>query len=313
MSWYNKKGAAPAFDVIIYAVLGLVFLAMVIGIYVALQGSILNQETFSQTGCWLTNTIKCNGGLFSGMPSLCLPETLEESVNTEKLADLTRDAWWMYKEGECDLGNAVDEVYSVYSFTPENDISLAEFFLYELSHNSNNPEKTVAIEKSNYAYLEANTKDHTLCFDKSEYGETNSLQGMYLEGGELYYMLFYDDQPPENDGGDKILISQNPEYDAGLFKSLAIRAALVGGTIGAIAALPAVGAGIVVYTGGAALGTITSSVIVGTGLAAEAVGGTTIAITGLTLAGANAGTFYATAENDDSACVQYGFAGELNE
>ncbi len=311
MSWYNKKGAAPAFDIIIYAVLGLVFLATVIGIYVTLQGSILNQETFSQTGCWLTNTIKCNGGLFSGMPSLCLPETLEKSVDTAKLADLTRDTWWMYKEGECDMGNVADEVYSVYSFTPEKDISLAEFYLHLLSYNRE--EETSDISKSDYAYLEANTKDHTICFDKSEYAETNSIQGMYLEGGKLYYMLFYDDQPPEDDGGDKILISQNPEYDAGLWKSLGTRAAIVGGTVAAIATLPAVGAGIVVYSGGAALGTITSSVIVGTGLAAEAVGGTTIAITGLGLAGTNAGTFYATAESDNTACVQYGFVGELNE
>lgn len=309
MSWYNKKGAAPAFDVIIYAVLGLVFLGMVIAVYVTLQGTVLNKEAFVQTGCWLTNSIKCGGGVFSAMPNLCFPETIEEPIGTEKLADLTRDTWWMYKEGTCDMGNVGDEIYSAYAFTPEKDIGLGEFFAQILTHNSNSPKKEVSIENSDYSYLEKNTKDNTLCFDKSEYDEGNTIQQMYLEEGQIYYLLFYDDQGPEDDGGDKILVSQDPSFDAGWWKSIGLRAGIVGVTVAAIAALPVAGAGIVIYTGGAALGTITSSVIVGTGLAAEAVGGTTIAITGLGLAGANAGTFYATAESDDSTCVQYNVFG----
>ncbi len=314
MSWYNKKGAAPAFDVIIYAVLGLVFLAMVIAIYVSLQGSVLNKETFSQTGCWLTNTIKCNGGLFSGMPSLCLPETLEEPIDTAKLADLTRDTWWMYKEGECDMGSAADEVYPVYTFIPEKDINLGEFFLYDLSHNSNNPSKIVTIENSDYAYLETNTIGQTFCFDTHD----ADIKNLKLGEGELYYILYYDDQELFGDSlGDRILISSDPDYDKEWARNV-----IVGATVGTVAAAGL--AAVTIFSGGTSL-TLSAGFVPTVSLVTNAVlylvaaeTGSTLAIAGLGAAagayGGSEGAFYvSSAFQGDGSCLAYGPGEVLNE
>jgi len=217
MHWCKKKGQAPQFNLIIAAVLGLVFLAFFIAILIAARGETLNAEFFQQLGCWSTNTIKCGGGAFSGLPSLCTLQTVEEPVDVAKLADLTRDTWWMYKQGECDYGTAIDEVYHVYAFKADKDLTLQSFFAQILQNSRGEPVGD-AVERSDYAFLESGSLAQTLCFDKSD--EKSSIAtDLTLESGKPYYIIFYDDQP-ETETGDMILISANPSFDADYWHQL---------------------------------------------------------------------------------------------
>ncbi len=307
----SKRGEESSpWGAIFATVFGLVFLAMFIGIIVGLKSDngLLTKDSAVQTGCWLSNTIKCSGGIFASMPSLCSLENLEDSVDTKKLATLTRDTWWMYKENTCDFGNAFDEVYPVYAFTPSEDIFLGNYFKILLENNRGKPVNE-HIENSDYAYLEKNTQknEQAICFDKKAFEGQDQNKLTLDSGNGPYYMMYYDDQLPENDGGDKILITNNPSFDAGLWKSYGLRTSAVVVLAAAIVALPVAGAGVVMYTGG---GLTWSAVATGTALAAEAIGSTVI-ITGLgSIASGTGATFYLTADSDDSNCVYYNIFGE---
>ena len=295
MRLYKKGEEGSPWGAIFAAVLGLVFLVMFIGIIIALQGDLLTKETAVQTGCWLTNTVKCTGGVFSAMPSLCTLETLEDSVDTPKLADLTRDTWWMYKENTCDMGSSADEIYPVYAFTPKDDIPLPDLIAYSLTHNRG---KSVSEENSDYAYLETNTEGQSICFDKSN--ENSAISNLKLEGGQLYYILYYDDQIPSEEG-DKILITENPNFDDGYWKEIGIGTVVAAGAI--VVAATTAGTGVAIYTGGISG---VSAIVAGSELAIGLIGTKAAVITAAGVASGAAGTYYITSENDNSNCVAYG-------
>ena len=292
----NKRGEEGSpWGAIFAAVLGLVFLAMFIGIIIVSQGDLLTKETATQTGCWLTNSIKCTGGVFASIPTLCTPETVDDPIDTAKLASLTRETWWMFKENTCDLGNVVDKIYPVYAFTPKEDMSLVDFTAYTLTHNSAG--QIVSGDKSDYAYLETNTPGQTICFDKSK--EDSAISNLKLEKGKVYYILYYDDQPIKEEG-DKILITDNPKFDAGYWKEVGIATAIATG--GVIVAATTAGAGVAIYTGGISG---ISAITAGTELAVGLIGTKAAIITASTVAGAS-GSYYVSSESDDSSCVLYG-------
>ncbi|MSR86331.1 hypothetical protein EXS74_02965, partial [Candidatus Woesearchaeota archaeon] len=279
MRLYKKGEEGSPWGAIFASVLGLVFLAMFIGIIIALQGDLLTKETAVQTGCWLTNTVKCTGGVFQAMPSLCSLETLEDAVDTPQLADLTRDTWWMFKENSCDMGVSGDEIYPVYSFTPKDDIAIPDFIAYTLTHSRG---QSVSGEKSDYAYLETSTEGQSICFDKSN--ENSAISNLKLEGGELYYILYYDDQVPSEEG-DKILITANPNFDAGYWKEVGIATVVAAGAV--VVAAATAGAGVAVYTGGISG---VSAIVAGSELAIGLIGTKAAVITAAGVAGAT-GTY----------------------
>ena len=201
----DNKGVAPGLDLVTSLVLALAFIAFVVGLIVAVNENILNVKSVQQVGCWITNTLQCTGGIFSSAPSLCSYETLEDPVDTKKLAALARDTWWMYKQGTCDYGFVGDEIFPAYAFTLEKDIKLSEFFSYITAHNRG---KTTDIVHSDFAYLEENTKGPTLCFDRA------TIDDLTLKKDTQYYMIFYDDQPAY-DQGDLVLISEDPKFTSG--------------------------------------------------------------------------------------------------
>jgi len=208
MHLFNKRGEAQGFSVVIGMILGLVLIAFVIGLLLVVRAEALNKETFQQTGCWLTNNVKCTGGILSDLPTLCLYDIVEEPADVDKVASLIRSTWWMYMRNGCDFGNAGDEAYPAYAFTPKEDIILKDFFNNITSENRG---KETDIEHSDYAYLEGETEGNTLCFDK-KYGD--SISESILEKGEEYYIIYYDDQFP-HDQGDMIIISGDPEFTGG--------------------------------------------------------------------------------------------------
>ena len=296
MPWRNKRGQeGSSWSAIFAAVLGLVFLAMFIGIIIVAQGDLLTKETATQTGCWLTNSVKCSGGVFTSMPTLCTLETVDDPVDTAKLASLTRETWWMFKENTCDFGNVADEIYPVYAFTPKEDISLVDFTAYTLTHNSAG--QVVSGDKSDYAYLETNTPGQTICFDKSK--EDSAISNLKLEKGKVYYMLYYDDQPISEEG-DKILITENADFDVGYWKEVGIATVIAAGAVVVTAATG--GAGVAIYTGSISG---VSAIAAGTELAVGLIGTKAAIITAAGVAGAS-GTYYVSSESDDSDCVLYG-------
>jgi hypothetical protein len=208
--------------------LGLLALVVIIGIIILIKNLFIGEDLASQIPCWVTNNLKAGGSFFSLIPSCS--RNLAEDVDMEKFASLVRGTWWMYLQGEEDLGNAADEIFLAYVFTPKEDISLEEYFKYILS--TNHGEKS-DIAHSDYAYLEKNTIGQTLCFDKS--GEDNSINNFYLEKGKTYYIMFYDDQPPTSIGGDRILISPDPDFDATKWSSKII-STILGSAIGSAVA-----------------------------------------------------------------------------
>jgi len=224
MHWYNKKGEESApLSLILAGIIGIVFLLMFFGIVIAWKEGFLNKDFFQQAGCWSTNTIQCGGGLFSGWPSLCFLETIEEPADIRKLASLTRDTWWMFKEGKCDFSTVGDDLYIVYTFSPKGTISLDDFVksLLEYNRGTNVQGK---VENSDYAYLEANTAGATLCFDL----ESEGVQEKQIVEGETYYIIYYDDvrfvgESLIDEGpSDALLISTNPNFDKGHFADLLV-------------------------------------------------------------------------------------------
>jgi len=189
-------------------ILALLFILVVVGILFSVKELFIGEDLSGQLPCWITNNIKYNGAIFSLIPSGCSLQVVDD-VNMEKFASLIRGTWWMFLQGEEDFGNTADEIFPVYAIVPNEDISLEEYFSYILTTNKG--KKTSDIAHSDYAYLEANTDEQTLCFDQ---GTSDSIKNLYLEKGKTYYIMFYDDQPPSSIGGDRILISSDPDFDA---------------------------------------------------------------------------------------------------
>ena len=220
MRLYNKKGVGLAFNVIIYAVAGIVFLAMFIGILIVFKDD-FNKETVVQTICWATNSIKCGGGLFVALPS-CTLETLEEPIDETQFASLLRATYWMYKQGECDFGVQEDQVYPVYSFQLSEDINLGEFLNSLTQRKDGEIIKNLDIKYSDLAYLEDGTYYQTLCFDTND---KEGISNKKLVKGKLYYIIYYDDASQlvagilsSREKSDAILISDDPTFDKEWFE-----------------------------------------------------------------------------------------------
>ncbi len=205
----SKKGALP-FEVIIGLVLGLVFLVVTFSIYGAVQTGVLNVETMAQTGCWLTNTIKCGGGLFKGIPSVCSPLEDAGEIETEELASLLRNTWWMYKEGSCNYGVPGNDVYPAYAFIPKEEIDINELLSYLLTHNRGTEIDIEDVKNSDYNYLEENTEGKTLCFDRAD----SAILNEKLAKGKIYYLLYYDYEQLGAGQGDRILITSDASFTA---------------------------------------------------------------------------------------------------
>ena len=209
----NKKGDAATSETP-YVVLAVVLLVLGLSIFLIVKSNFLNDTSARETMCYFSNNLKSGGGAFALFPNLCSLEIVEYPVDTMEFSSLVRRSWWMYLQGTEDLGNAADEVFPIYQFTPSEDINLGKYFIYSLSYS--NGVRQTDISKTDYAYLEKNTLGPTICFDKS--GDGATINNYYLSQGETYYIMFYDDQAP-HEMNDMILISPNPNFDAGYWKS----------------------------------------------------------------------------------------------
>jgi hypothetical protein len=247
MRFWSDKGQGLPWKLILTLITGLAGLLILIGA-IGVMAAFLTPNFFSQSGCWMSNTLKCGGGVLSGaLPDFCQLEVIEVGADMERFSTIVRDTWYQYKQGECDFGITGDEIYVAYAFTPEEDISLADYFDYILNHNRG--EEVQDVIYSDYNYLEANTPGLSMCFDNSD----NNIKNFNLKSGEIYYVSFYDNQ--EENINDMILISSEPNFDAGYWASQADLATYaVAGAAGSLLSLSTGGIGAVVIVAGSAAG-----------------------------------------------------------
>ncbi len=205
---FSKKGGAEdkPMTILIPIILALVFLVAIIGF---ISGSeLFTVEYWDEFGCWTTNGLKCGGGLAYYLPSSCVLTIEEEAVSNETLAEMLKDAWWMYHKNKCDYGAAFDETYLIYAFSVEEDYKIEDFLSYLINHNDG--KEVDSIVYSDFNKIEEGSDTFTLCFDRI-YSKT--IESNELKKGEDYYILFFDDQG--NDYGDKLVITENPDLSAG--------------------------------------------------------------------------------------------------
>ena len=202
----NKRGKLAPEQTVLLIIAEVVILSIT-GIVLGAKG-VFTADFFSQTSCWLTNTAKCGGGFFSHFPSACRFNVIEEPIVMEEFSTKLTDTWWMFKEGACDFGAAIDETYFVYAIVPQEDISLEEYFAYSIAYKDG---VKTDVTNSAYNYLEQNTGYQTLCFDI----ESEGIPDKKLVKDEYYYIIFYDDQDLIGDSDDdRILITTNENFEA---------------------------------------------------------------------------------------------------
>jgi hypothetical protein len=264
-SLFKKRGQGATVPLIIGLVISLVTLFVIFSIYGYAQTSALNVETVTQTGCWLSNTVKCGEGFFSFWPSLCAIDVKEEPVTKKEVAKMIRDTWWMYKgQSECDFGNIGDEIFPVYAFEPAEDIAIIDLLDHMRTHNRGRP--VTKATKSDYNYIEQGSKLYTLCFDMHD--KEGIAQGKLAADADPYYMFYYDDQELVEFGyqsltleykSDAILISTNPSFDKSYFKSMidigvagvyGVGVGTIAGTLGVVSGGALIVPTIVIGTGG---------------------------------------------------------------
>ncbi|MAG78705.1 hypothetical protein CL616_05060 [archaeon] len=203
MVFSHKKGAASMeqITILLAAIAGLIVILL---IYTSASGSFLNFDFFSSTSCWASNGIKCSGGAFTFVSSLCSPQKIDEPIDQEQLASLLRDTYYMYHRSECDLNNIGGELYVTYFFEVDQEISISSFIAYLFENNRGEPEKDMA--KTDIAYLEENTQGNTLCFD-TNYDEIADFK---LKPKKTYYIHYWDrDSLLYPNQGDRIIITRD--------------------------------------------------------------------------------------------------------
>jgi len=124
----NKKGDAATSETP-YVVLAVVLLVLGLSIFLIVKSNFLNNTSARETMCYLSNNVRSGGGIFT-FANLCSLEIVEDPVDTAEFSSLVRRSWWKYLQGEDnDFGNAGDEVFPVYQFTPSEDINLGLYLL----------------------------------------------------------------------------------------------------------------------------------------------------------------------------------------
>ncbi|MFH1972834.1 MAG: hypothetical protein ABIJ18_05135 [archaeon] len=200
----DKKGElAP--DQLVIIVGALVTLVILILILVTAQSSFLNLNFVSTTSCWASNGLKCGGGVFSFTPNMCAFGVEEEPVDEARLAEMLRDTYWMYHRAECDFGRK--EVYTVYSFSPNEEMDIGSLLNHMSSNNRGKP--VDSISNSDLDYIEENTVGNTICFDEEDFNQEND----FSFDLDKVYFIHYFDIDKSKDFDDKIIVSSDSNFD----------------------------------------------------------------------------------------------------
>lgn len=212
MAKIYKQGAGISLETLAKILLLLGFL-IVAALIIGAATGLFDINNADRTVCYVSNALTSSNFLFKSLvPFSCSIEVIDEPADEKQLTVLLKDTWWMFGEGDFDLGNFGHQTFTPFTFKPKTDIPIIQYYSYLQTHKKGN---TVSDRsKSDYEYLQKGSPGQTLCFTKDMLEEGKPLQ---LNAGQMYFINLFDDQNP-HDCGDKILISKEPGFsDADLF------------------------------------------------------------------------------------------------
>lgn len=200
----------------------LILIALFFFISIAVTGKeAFSSEALNSYSCWATNGIK-NAMPGKVTPSSCTMQIIDEPVDLEKFTSLLRRAWWMYGRGKWDIGNSY-HLYPVYTLKFKEEIPVGNFFDYILNHNKG--ETVTDPRNSEFNYFEQDAPYLTFCIQQK------SVEGGKFKKDTPYYISFYDDTGKQV-VGDKILISDEPNFVKDEAKEIIEKTPLVSGIWG---------------------------------------------------------------------------------
>ena len=217
MLYLGKRGASSKLvGTVVTLVLVLVFLVIFFSFIGAFKSEFASETSLTSKLCQMHNSVRSGEGILSEfeIPFFdCKYLPIQEPIGIQELDILLHDTWWMFQEGEKDMDNFGDEIYTVYSFKLEEDITIDELLNYMLTHRRGI--EITSFEDSDFNYLEANTPLQTICFDMSE---EEGIANKILLAKKTYYIMYYDDVELAEfkivgEKSDAILISDDQEFD----------------------------------------------------------------------------------------------------
>jgi len=163
--------------------------------------------------CWATNVMKEN--VIEIWPSTCREQIAKDKADTKKIGQLMGTCWWMYGQGQWDLGGRLSEsilsavpytdiIYPCYTFQPKEDIKIDKLKDYMEKYNVKG-EVVKKVQDSMWNYLQAISQGDNICFDEKDNG--------VLKKGEVYYIKFIDNRAWFGTGqSDRLLISGDKKF-----------------------------------------------------------------------------------------------------
>jgi len=222
------------------------FLIVVIIVFIGVKDSMdEGHGGFRDYVCWGSNLIKHN--VLNSFPSGCSEgkarvtyikgETNEERYH--QVAEMIDKCWWMYGEGEWDMGSkgdyaittmlknlipgfgALDYTYNCYSFSVDEDAGLGDVFNYMQTHErgySANAKEVGKGDKNSYwNHIQDNSLGKGIGVDKNIDEK--------LTKDKTYYIIFYDERHFESIKGsfvfqDRVLISNDKDFGDDIWEKI---------------------------------------------------------------------------------------------
>ena len=203
---FHKQGAGISLETLAKILLLVGFL-LVAALIIGAATGLFDINNADRTVCYVSNALTSSNALFKALvPFSCSIEVIDEPADEKQLTVLLKDTWYMFGEGDFDLGNFGHQTFTPFAFKPKADLQIIQYYSYLQTHKNGN---TVSDRsKSDYEYLQKGSPGQTLCFTKDMLEEGKPLQ---LNAGQMYFVNLFDDQRP-HDCGDKILISKESGF-----------------------------------------------------------------------------------------------------
>lgn len=186
-------------------VLLLVFLVVAIGIFLSFSVSSTDLAKF---GCWASNGIKSGSSIFGSLiPSACKLIPVEEKAAVEDITMMLTDTWWMYHQGNVNLGATASD-NSVFKFIAKDEMSFEDITKRLIQYKGD--AKVTNLKDSDFNYLQEGSEGPTLCA-----GISIVKNNWKLNKDASYYINYFDSNRiveilNVKDVGDKVVISSTP-------------------------------------------------------------------------------------------------------
>ncbi|MBU2590208.1 MAG: hypothetical protein KKA65_02780 [Nanoarchaeota archaeon] len=204
-----KRGEIST-EKLIGLVLLLAFLMIAAGIIYIVYGEV-DATKMGQFSCWMSNGLKSGSGpLGKLIPSTCSMTIVEEKAGLEDITKMLTNTWWMYHQGDIDLGSTASEV-AVFQFIVKDEISFEN--LVQRLVKFKGETQVTDLKDSDFNYLQEGSEGPTLCV-----GLPIIKEDYKLKKDQIYFIMFFESNRileflNVKDVGDKVIISSTPNLD----------------------------------------------------------------------------------------------------